>query len=173
MRLLPMLLALCTAGCNAEQIAERSAGSPAAEPPPLVTVRFYADAHVSGEASAPSAVRLPPISRAGTAPAVINLPLIVALHNHGKRMVEVTAPTPCAVFRWSVVDAQLHEVEAEPNGLCAQAVASDRLPPGQQVESVYQVPLHTQHYAAGKRYRLLFSFWGYHGQHDFRIERRD
>ena len=167
-----VLLTLSLVGIAA-CMAENTSESPADKAPAstIVTTRFYADTEVSGQVSAPSAMVLPYAKQA--AAAIMKLPLTLRLHNNGKRLIGLSASTHCAIFRWSVVTTQSGTVESEPNYSCAQAIASDILSPTQLVEQSYLVSLDAQRYNAGKYYRLMFSFWGYPGHHDFMIKQPD
>lgn len=111
---------------------------------------------------APTEVALPAGKGAMT------LQVIVRLHNPTKHGVKLFAPTPCAVFRWSVV-AAAREVQAQPRRLCAQVVATDTLRPGREVADLYQLALDPDRYAAGERYRLNYQFWRHKGQHEFTV----
>ncbi len=167
-----VLLTLSLVGIAA-CIAKNAGGLPADKAPALTiaTARFYADAEVSGEVSAPYAMVLPDAKQA--AAGVMELPLTLRLRNNGKRIIGLSASTPCTIFRWSVVSAQSRTVESQPNELCVQAIASNILSPVQQVEQSYQVLLDAQRYNAGKYYRLIFSFWCYPGHHDFMVKQPD
>ena len=156
-RAMAVSLLAAVAGCGGQPTAPLSA-LPAA----MVTTEFDVDDNLSGQLTAPAVIR--------AADAVMKLPITLRLRNHRKRTVELTASTPCAVFRWQVVVATGEVVQLKPNRLCAQVVATDRLRPAQQLEQSYVLSLDPRQYIADGRYRLVYTFWGYAGHHDFQVK---
>ncbi|WP_462137262.1 hypothetical protein [Candidatus Mycalebacterium sp.] len=132
--------------------------------------RPLADAPASVDIIASKAIRLPAENQA--AGAVMELPVTVRLRNHRRQTLELSAGTPCAVFRWRVVAAG-DVVQSMPNRSCIQTVAFDRLGPARQLEQSYVLALDPRRYTAGSRYRLVYTFWGYPGRHDFTVKNFD
>ena len=98
----------------------------------------------------------------------MQLQIAVSLHSHDKGELEVTASTPCSVFRWAVVASETQSVvQTKPNYSCRQVVAYDVLFPGGQLTQTYEIKLDAAKYAAGQRYQLQYQFWGFSGIHDF------
>ncbi len=103
----------------------------------------------------------------------MQLQIAVSLHSHSKAELEVTAGTPCSVFRWAVVASgtQLSGTQAvvqtKPNYSCRQVVAYDVLFPGGQLTQTHEIKLDAVRYTAGQRYQLQYQFWGFGGIHDF------
>ena len=156
-RAMAVSLLAAVAGCGGQPTAPLSA------PTAMVTTEFDAGDNLSGQLTAAAVIR--------TADAVMKLPITLRLHNHRKRTVELTASTPCAVFRWQVMAAG-EVIQIKPNLLCTQVVATDRLGPAQQLEQSYLLSLDPRRYIVGGRYRLVYTFWGYPGQHDFTVKKR-
>ncbi len=113
---------------------------------------------------APDAIRLP------SARAVMKLPVTVRLSNHDAHKIDLSASTPCAVFRWVVMTAKREVVQSKPNRLCIQVVATDTLWPARPLEQFYEITLDADRYTAGNRYHLEYQFWNYAGHHDFTVK---
>ena len=62
----------------------------------MATTEFDAGDNLSGQLTAAAVIR--------AADAVMKLPITLRLRNHRKRTIELRASTPCAVFRWQVVN---------------------------------------------------------------------
>lgn len=98
------------------------------------------------------------------------LPVTAQLRNDRKESIKLMAGTPCAVFSWQVLSMDGEPVEAEPNRLCAQVVASQTLKSGEQTGSRYEILLTRNLYSSGRSYRLAYKFWGYPGEHIFIVK---
>lgn len=91
----------------------------------------------------------------------------VQLHNPRTQPLELLAATPCNVFHWSIADAQATVAQAETFGICIQEIAVAQVPPTQSLTRKFTIALNPASYVSGEHYRLRYTFWGYHGGHDF------
>ena len=106
------------------------------------------------------------------APKVISLrsatlPVTAQLQNNKREKIELMAGTPCAIFDWKVLTEEGNLVETEPNKLCSQVVAYYTLESSKRTSKDYTISLNRKLYSSGKRYRLVYTFWGYSGEHIF------
>lgn len=139
-----IILSISTIACEKSNIAPLADGKPS---------------KVLLKISAPDTVYLP-----------AKLLITIQLSNISSEVIELMESTPCTIFRWHIVNAEDKIIQSKPNKLCIQSVAFSTLNAHQSIAQPYQISLNTNHYVANSRYRLIYKFWRYSGQHDFAIK---
>ena len=91
------------------------------------------------------------------------------LNNPTAKPLQLSAGTPCAIFRWSITSAD-QPIQKKPNQLCAQVVATEIAKPNSTIQQQYKITLHKEKYQPNKKYVLHYRFWNYYGVHEFVVE---
>ncbi len=109
------------------------------------------------------------VKLASKEPAVIQVK--VKLRNSTSKQATLTAPTACKIFRWQIFARTGTLVQTViPEDTCPQAPVTAYLPPGQSVEEFYTIALEAQRYDAGQDYLVIYQYWGYEGEFQFKAE---
>lgn len=104
-------------------------------------------------------VQQPEAASAGTPIRLVVRPRLV---NNQEEDVALTAPDPCKIFRWILLDPGNDFVQSKPREeQCAQVVVTNWLEAGYQIEDEFPIELDPRRVRAGGNYRLLVRYWGY------------
>ncbi|HYM30765.1 MAG TPA: hypothetical protein VEU47_05665 [Candidatus Cybelea sp.] len=82
----------------------------------------------------------------------------------------LTAPTPCSVSDWRILDAKGSEVMRKRPALCEQSLQTRELSQGDAIEQIADVPLEPNVLKRGQPYRLEYRFWNIPGGVNFAAE---
>ncbi|MEQ1890594.1 MAG: hypothetical protein ABL951_15680 [Alphaproteobacteria bacterium] len=102
--------------------------------------------------------------------ASFNLPVSVRLKNNTDETAQFEVPNPCSIIRWFITSHDGDFIQAPAAETCAQVVMKANLPSGQFSEDDLEIPLDTQRYQAGVKYKLMMRYWGQDGSTDFSVE---
>lgn len=102
-------------------------------------------------------------------PAVIQVK--VTLRNNTSKQTTLTAPTACKIFRWQIFARTGDLVQTVvPEDTCPKAPVTAYLPSGEHVEEFYSIVLESQRYERGHDYLVMYQYWGYEGEFQFKAE---
>lgn len=88
------------------------------------------------------------------------LPVEAELSNRGNDAVALTAPTPCSVARWRLLDSAGRLVADKPEAICVQMIAESQLRPGEILVTRERIDLPPGALARRGVYHLDYAFWG-------------
>ncbi|PWR19863.1 hypothetical protein [Zavarzinia compransoris] len=97
------------------------------------------------------------------------LPIEARLSNISAAIARLSAPTPCDVATWQILDPRGSVILAKEADLCAQVVAESTLKPGETLISRDRIDIPGALLASG-RYRLRYAFWGAVAEADITIQ---
>jgi len=102
-------------------------------------------------------------------PAVIQVK--VTLRNSTSKTATLVAPNACKIFRWQIFARSGNLIQnVVPKDNCPQTEAAANLPSGQSVEEFYAIVLEAHRYTPGEDYLVLYQYWGYEGEFQFKAE---
>lgn len=95
----------------------------------------------------------------------------VTLRNSTSKTAALVAPSACKIFRWQIFSRSGNLIQnVVPKDNCPQTEAAANLPPGQSVEEFYAIVLEAHRYTPGEDYLVLYQYWGYEGEFQFKAE---
>lgn len=111
-----------------------------------------------------------PLPQAG---GTIPIDVAVQLVNNTDNTLQLTAPTPCKVFKWVLVDSRRDFVQAKPDEVCPQVLMQATLEGNHNVTENFVLNIETRRLRPDTSYELRVSYWGIMGQSkvDFELER--
>jgi hypothetical protein len=105
----------------------------------------------------------------GAEPAVIQVK--VTLRNSTSKPATLVAPTACKIFRWQIFARSGDLMQSViPKDNCPQTEVSANLASGNAVEEFYSIVLEAHRYTAGEDYLVVYQYWGYEGEFQFKAE---
>ena len=99
-----------------------------------------------------------------------NLPVSLRLKNNTEQAAQLEVASPCKIIRWYIASYEGVFIQAPAAETCSQTVMRATLPAGQFSQDEMTVPLDTQRYQPGIKYRLMISYWGQDASKDFKVE---
>lgn len=102
--------------------------------------------------------------------ASFNLPVSIRLKNNTEQTAQLEVGNPCNIIRWYIASHEGDFIQAPSAETCSRMVMKANLPAGQISQDEVTVPLDTQRYQPGTKYRLMISYWGQDGSKDFKVE---
>lgn len=100
---------------------------------------------------------------------VLALPIEARLSNISPTVALLSAPTPCDVAHWEILDPRGSVILAKESSLCAQVIAESSLKPGETLISRDRIDIPGALLGSGK-YRLRYAFWGTVAEADLTIQ---
>jgi len=91
----------------------------------------------------------------------VPVPLTVRLTNNQDEALALTAPDPCKVFRWLVLNPNKEFIQSKPPEPCASVVMQGRLDPRTYLEEDYTIDIDTRRVRPGFSYVLMVRYWGH------------
>jgi len=112
----------------------------------LVNFREDFELKVSGEIGAQSGDTIP-------------LPVQVPLINTTDTDMALTAPTPCKVFQWVLVDSRRDFVQAKLDEVCPQVMMQGSLPANSNTTEAFVLDIDATRLRSDTSYELRVSYW--------------
>lgn len=90
----------------------------------------------------------------------VNLDVTVKLENNENKVLTISAPDSCSIFRWILVDTAQEFVQAGTSDNCPDVRITRFVDAKKSLEETYPLPLDTRRVKPGD-YTLLLRYWGY------------
>lgn len=107
-------------------------------------------------------------------PATPSTPIILTVDaritNNSDDAITLTAPTPCDIFRWSVLDSTSALVQAQPEQICVQMIMTAELAGNHHHDESFTIELDPTLVHTGGDYQLLVDYWGYKARAPLTVE---
>ena len=91
---------------------------------------------------------------------VIPLEVNVQLVNRTDNLLQLTAPSPCKVFKWVLVDSRREFVQAKPEEICPQVVMNATLEGNHNTTETFMLEIDATRLRNDTSYELRVSYWG-------------
>jgi hypothetical protein len=91
---------------------------------------------------------------------IIPLQVSVQLINRTDNLLELTAPSPCKVFKWVLVDSRREFVQAKREAACPQVVMNATLEGNHNTTETFTLDIDATRLRDDTSYELRVSYWG-------------
>lgn len=102
--------------------------------------------------------------------ATVSLPINLQLKNNMQETAQLEVPTTCNIIRWYITNQEGDFIQAPAAETCSQIQMKASLPAGQASQDELEIPLDTQRYEEGVKYKLMIQYWGQDASKDFNVE---
>ena len=154
---------------------------PSGSAPPMITTGLMVVVSVSFVAYMMLTERFNPdepvaltISVTQAAPAAPSAPIVLRIDaritNNSDNLVTLTAPTPCDIFRWSILSPASELVQTRPEQVCVQLLMTAELAGEHHHDENFTIELDPTRVHAGGDYQLMVNYWGYEARTPLSIE---
>lgn len=121
----------------------------------------YASGAINFEEDSVVKVTAEPAAQTGD---TIPLHVTVQLINNTDSLMELTAPTPCKVFKWVLVDSRRDFVQAKPEEVCVQVLMQATLEGNHNTTEEFVLDIDAKRLSPNTSYELRVSYWGIEAQ---------
>jgi len=90
---------------------------------------------------------------------IIPLQVTVQLVNRTENLLELTAPSPCKVFKWVLVDSRREFVQAKHDEACPQVVMNATLEGNHNTTETFMLDIDATRLRDDTSYELRVSYW--------------
>ena len=92
---------------------------------------------------------------------IIPVTLAVRLTNTRTEGVELSAPNPCKIFRWILLDGSADLIMGEPPEVCAEVVMQSFLEGNHHLSEEFQIEIDARRLREGEGHQMMIRYWGF------------